>query len=71
MDTIGKYMGKRAIALAKKGRKDNEQRGMMNITDEMHCLMVIAYALINRTDAVLLTADEDLNRDLLQGAMVL
>lgn len=59
MDAIKKKIGQRALALARKGRNDAEKAGVINISDEMHCLMVIVYALLNRRDSVLLTADED------------
>jgi hypothetical protein len=59
MDMIRKTIGERAVGLAKKGRKDAEKRGVIDISDEAHCLMVIVNALINRRHSVLLTADVD------------
>ncbi len=59
MNAIAKRIGKRAIALAKKGRTEHNESGVICINDELHCLMVIAHALMNRRDAVLLTADQD------------
>ena len=45
--------------LAKKGRIDAEGKGVISISDELHCLMVITNALIRGLDSVILTADED------------
>ena len=59
MDRISQTIGQRAVQLAKKGRESVAQKGMVNVCDEMHCLMVIFYALVNRIDCVLLTADSD------------
>jgi hypothetical protein len=59
MNTIKQRLGERALGLAKKGRKDIEELGVINISDEMHCLMVIVYAIINHKNSLLLTADED------------
>jgi hypothetical protein len=59
MNVIRNRFGPRAQGLAKKGRKDTEQHGAINISDELHCLMVIAYALEERRPSVILTADDD------------
>lgn len=59
MDAIKKHAGARAVALAKKGRADAEKLGRANISDELHCLLAIAYALANRRAVMLLTADRD------------
>ena len=59
MDAIKKKIGKRAMGLARKWRQDAEKSGASYASDEMHCLMVIVYALINQRDSVLLTADWD------------
>jgi|SRR5579883_489773 len=58
MNAIRDRIGPRAVRLARKGREDAE-KGAINLSDEMHCLMAIVYALLNRTDAVILTADQD------------
>src|SRR5262249_7428462 len=52
-------LGPRAQRLAKKGRDDAEATGQTNISDEMHCIMAILYALQNRQRTVILTADAD------------
>lgn len=59
MNTVKARFGERALELAKKGRKDVDNRGVIGIDDELNCLMVIAYALINGSDSYLLTADRD------------
>jgi hypothetical protein len=59
MNAIGKRIGARAQGLAKKGRRDAEKKGVINISDELHCLLVIGFALLNSEDSVILTADED------------
>ena len=59
MNAIGNQIGARAQGLAKKGRVDIERSGSVNITDEAHCLMAIANALVTGTDSIILTADED------------
>jgi hypothetical protein len=59
MNAIRNKLGARAQALAKKGRNEAEEHGYINISDELHCLMAILYALENRQDTVILTADAD------------
>ena len=59
MNAIRNQLGPRALGLAKKGRDDAEANGVINISDEMHCIMAILYALQNRRDTVILTADSD------------
>ncbi|MCE9545948.1 MAG: hypothetical protein K8T25_10575 [Planctomycetia bacterium] len=59
MNEIRNKLGPRAQGLAKKGRDDAEANGAINISDEMHCMMAILYALQNRRDTVILTADAD------------
>lgn len=58
MDTIKREIGDRAVGLAKKGRQDGE-RGGISVSDELHCLLTIIYALIHRKAAYVLTADYD------------
>ena len=45
--------------LAKKGRQDAEKSGIVNIHDELNCLMAIFYALMNRENSYIITADLD------------
>jgi hypothetical protein len=59
MNAIRKKIGPRAVGLAKKGRDDADAKGVISISDELHCLMAILYALRNRRDTVILTADSD------------
>lgn len=59
MNAIRNKLGPRAQGLAKKGRDDAEANGAINVSDEMHCMMAILYALQNRRDTVILTADAD------------
>lgn len=59
MNAIKNKIGGRAQGLAKKGRVDAEKEGVINISDEMHCLLVILYALTTGKESVILTADED------------
>jgi hypothetical protein len=59
MNEIRKQFGPRALGLAKKGRIEDEERGVINLGDEMHCLMAIAYALMNHRPSIILTADVD------------
>ena len=59
MNEIEANMGPRALGLAKKGRIDAEKKGVVNVSDELHCLIVIANSLLNREDSTILTADED------------
>jgi hypothetical protein len=59
MNAIGVRMGRRAQGLAKKGRADAENNGMINVSDELHCLIVITRALVGCQESMILTADED------------
>ncbi|MBI1913358.1 MAG: hypothetical protein HYS12_01160 [Planctomycetes bacterium] len=59
MNEIRNRFGPRAQGLAKKGRTEDETKGVINIDDEMHCLMAILYALMNSRPTVILTADVD------------
>ena len=59
MNAIRNQLGPRAQGLAKKGRIDADTRGVISIADEMHCILAILYALQNRRDTVILTADQD------------
>ncbi len=59
INAIRNIIGARALGLAKKGRIDIEKEGFINISDELHCLLVITYALTTGKESVLLTADED------------
>lgn len=59
MNAIREKLGGRAQGLAKKGRNDADRTGFVNVSDEMHCMMVILYALTNRRNAMMLTADAD------------
>lgn len=59
MNEIRNKVGARAGGLAKKGRKNAKTGGKINISDEMHCVMAILYALLARRDTVILTADMD------------
>lgn len=59
LNAIRNRLGLRAEGLAKKGRIDHEKCGIINISDEMHCLMVILYALETRRPSVMLTTDSD------------
>src|SRR5207248_4726825 len=45
MNAIKDKVGLRAQGIAKKGRIDAEEKGVISIRDELHCLMVIAYGL--------------------------
>jgi hypothetical protein len=59
MNAVRNYAGPRALGLVKKGRTDFEATGQVNISDEMHCLMAIFFALRHRRPTVILTADDD------------
>jgi hypothetical protein len=59
MNAIRKKLGPRAQGLAKKGREDAEESRKINISDEMNVLMAVLYALLNKRDSVILTADVD------------
>ena len=59
MNAIRSKLGLRSQGLAKKGREDAQASGLINVSDEMHCMMAILYALQNRRDTVILTADAD------------
>jgi hypothetical protein len=59
MNAIGVQMGRRAQGLAKKGRADAENKGTINVSDELHCLIVITHALLACQESMILTADED------------
>ena len=60
MNAIRNKIGTRAQGLAKKGRIDAENKGFINISDELHCMLVITYALTTGKESIILTADEDL-----------
>jgi hypothetical protein len=60
MNVIGNNIGKRAQTLAKKGRKDVESTGALNVNDELLCLSAVTYSLFTGRESVILTADEDL-----------
>lgn len=59
MNQIEANMGRRALGLAKKGRIDAERTGVVNVSDELHCLIVIVNALLTRKESMILTADAD------------
>jgi hypothetical protein len=59
MNAIRNRLGPRAQGLAKKGRDDAEKSGKINIRDEMNVLMAVLYALLNKRDSVILSADVD------------
>jgi hypothetical protein len=59
MDAIKKHLGSRALGLAKKGRQEAESKGVVKLSDELHCMMAIAHALTNRRHTLILTADRD------------
>lgn len=59
MNAIRNKLGPRAQGLARKGREDAEANGLINVSDEMHCMMAILFAIQNRRDTVILTADAD------------
>lgn len=59
MNAIRAQIGPRAQGLAKKGRQSAESSGLVNISDEMHCVMMILYALTTGRDVMMLTADLD------------
>jgi hypothetical protein len=59
MNAIGKTVGRRGLGLAKKGRIDAENHRLVNLNDELHCLMAICYALLTGRESVILTADQD------------
>ena len=59
MNEIGRRLGPRAQALAKKGRKEIEKRGQICVNDELHCLLAILHALVTETESVILTTDID------------
>jgi hypothetical protein len=59
MNAIRNYFGPRAIGLAKKGRIDAERTGLININDELNCLLAVYYALKSGRDAFVITADQD------------
>jgi hypothetical protein len=59
MNAINTYCGPRALNLARKGRIDRETTGTVNVDDELHCMMAIAYSLTTGRESVILTADED------------
>jgi len=59
MNAIRKGLGPRAQGLAKKGREDLEERGKINISDEMNVLMAVLYALLKKRHSIILTSDID------------
>lgn len=59
MNAIRNEIGPRAQNLAKKGREDIKKRGKIYISDEMHVLMAVLYAMINKRNSIILTADVD------------
>jgi hypothetical protein len=59
MNAIHKGLGFRALGLAKKGRKDIEEHGKINISDEMNVLMAVLHALIKKRHSIILTTDPD------------
>ena len=59
MALIGKEFGNRALSLAKKGRIDVDERGLVNINDEIHCLSAVVHALTTRRHSAIITADAD------------
>src|SRR5262249_43058999 len=59
MNAIKDKVGLRAQRLAKKGLIDAEKKGAINVSDELHCVMVVTHALMRGADSVILTADED------------
>jgi hypothetical protein len=59
MKEIGRKLGPRAQGLARKGRKDTENRSVISVNDEFHCLLAILHALVTKTESVILTADID------------
>jgi hypothetical protein len=59
MNAIKNQIGERAMDLARKGRLDARDGKPSNISDELHCLTAISYALANNRPSLLLTADRD------------
>jgi hypothetical protein len=59
MNAIRNKLGPRTQGLAKKGRENIEGHGSINISDEMNVLMTVLYALLNKRDSIILTADVD------------
>lgn len=59
LNAIRNGVGPRAENLAKKGRIDLETKGNINASDELHCLIVIANALLTGEESVIVTADVD------------
>ncbi len=60
LNVIRKEIGQRAEGLAKKGRVDLERKGRYSVSDELHCLMTIAYALSHGRGCAILTTDLDM-----------
>lgn len=59
MNVIANKIGRRALLLARKGRIDAERAGVVNINDELHCLLAICYSLLTGRESVILTSDVD------------
>ena len=59
MNAIKDNVGTRAQALARKGRKDFEERGAFNINDEALVVLAIAYALGTGVETAIVTTDSD------------
>lgn len=59
MNSIQNTFGPRALGLARKGRRDAQKKGAINISDELHCIVGILHALQTRENTVILTADAD------------
>lgn len=59
MNKLVARMGVRAQGIAKKGRIDSEAKGVINISDELTCLIVITHALLANEESIIITADSD------------